>query len=103
MSNNKNIMKQLLKNLYFQKDKPNSIPYVTSYYKKKWGFCISYNRYKELDKIYSVKDKFKVGDQEYTLKDAIELAGLQLEDFYSEEEQMYDNQIDRMKNLAFYQ
>ena len=48
-------------------------------------------------------DKFKVGDQEYTLKDAIELAGLQLEDFYSEEEQMYDNQIDRMKNLAFYQ
>jgi hypothetical protein len=35
-------------------------------------------------------DKFKVGDQEYTLKDAIELAGLQLEDFYSEEEQAYD-------------
>jgi len=26
-------------------------------------------------------DKFKVGDKEYTLKDAIELAGLQLEDF----------------------
>ena len=48
-------------------------------------------------------DKFKVGDQEYTLKDAIELAGLQLEDFYSEEEQAYDNQIDRIKNLALYQ
>jgi hypothetical protein len=48
-------------------------------------------------------DKFKVGDQEYTLKDAIELAGLQLEDFYSEEEQAYDSQIDRIKNLAFYQ
>ena len=48
-------------------------------------------------------DKFKVGDQEYTLKDAIELAGLQLEDFFSEEEQAYDNQIDRIKNLAFYQ
>jgi len=31
-------------------------------------------------------DKFKVGDQEYTLKDAIELAGLQLEEFFSEEE-----------------
>jgi hypothetical protein len=26
-------------------------------------------------------DKFKVGDKEYTLKDAIELAGMQLEDF----------------------
>jgi hypothetical protein len=48
-------------------------------------------------------DKFTVGDQEYTLKDAIELAGLQLEDFYSEEEQAYDSQIDRIKNLAFYQ
>ena len=48
-------------------------------------------------------DKFKVGDKEYTLKDAIELAGLQLEEFFSEEEIAYDNQIDRIKNLAFYQ
>ena len=48
-------------------------------------------------------DKFKVGDEEYTLQDAIELAGMQLEDFFSEEEQAYDNQIDRIKNLAFYQ
>ena len=48
-------------------------------------------------------DKFKVGDKEYTLKDAIELAGLQLEEFFSEEEMAYDNQIDRIKNLAFYQ
>jgi len=48
-------------------------------------------------------DKFKVGDEEYTLKDAIELAGLQLEEFYSEEEIAYDNQIDRIKNLAHYQ
>ena len=48
-------------------------------------------------------DKFKVGDKEYTLKDAIELAGLQLEDFYSEEEMAYDTPIDRIKNLALYQ
>ena len=48
-------------------------------------------------------DKFKVGDKEYTLKDAIELAGLQIEEFFSEEEIAYDNQIDRIKNLAFYQ
>ena len=27
----------------------------------------------------------------------------QLKDFFSEEEQAYDNQIDRIKNLAFYQ
>ena len=43
------------------------------------------------------------GDKEYTLQDAIELAGMQLEDFFSEEETAYDNQIDRIKNLAFYQ
>jgi len=48
-------------------------------------------------------DKFKVGDQEYTLKDAIEMAGLDLNEFYSEEEIAYDNQIDRIKNLALYQ
>jgi hypothetical protein len=48
-------------------------------------------------------DKFKVGDKEYTLQDAIELAGMQLEDFFSEEETAYENQIDRIKNLAFYQ
>ena len=48
-------------------------------------------------------DKFKVGDKEYTLQDAIELAGMQLEDFFSEEEQAYDSQIDRIKALSFYQ
>jgi hypothetical protein len=31
-------------------------------------------------------DKFKVGDKEYTLKDAVELAGLKLEEFFNEEE-----------------
>ena len=48
-------------------------------------------------------DKFKVGDKEYTLKDAIEIAGLKLEEFFSEEELAYENQVDRIKNLAFYQ
>ena len=31
-------------------------------------------------------DKFKVGDQEYALKDAIEMAGLQLEEFFTPED-----------------
>jgi len=48
--------KKLDKHLYTLKDKPNSIPYVTSYYKKNWGFCIKYNEYKKLNK----KEKFKV-------------------------------------------
>ena len=40
--------KDLLKNIYTQKDQKDSIPYVTSYYKKHWGFCISENELKKL-------------------------------------------------------
>ncbi len=58
---NKNISKkELIKNLYFLKNQPKAIPYITSYYKKRWGFCISYDQYKNLDKEYSSNDKFKV-------------------------------------------
>jgi len=56
-------------------------------------------------------DKFKVGDEEYTLKDAIEMAGLQLEEFFSEEEtevpedaqaeaEEINTELDRIKTLA---
>ena len=60
-------------------------------------------------------DKFKVGDQEYTLKDAIEIAGLQLEEFFSEEgdeaeaqpsvdaqaeAEEINTELDRIKTLA---
>jgi len=60
-------------------------------------------------------DKFKVGDEEYTLKDAIEMAGLQLEEFFSEEgdeaeaqpsveaqaeAEEINTELDRIKTLA---
>ena len=32
------------KNLHSIKHQPNDIPYVTSYYKKNWGFCLSHNQ-----------------------------------------------------------
>ena len=38
---------ELLKHLFFRKSKPNAIPYITSYYKKFWGFCLSYNDFKK--------------------------------------------------------
>ena len=36
--------KELFKNLYFLKNQPEAIPYITSYYKEAWGFCISYTK-----------------------------------------------------------
>ena len=45
-----NHLQSIIKKIYFNKDKPNSIPYVTSYYKKDWGFCMSLNDFKKLKK-----------------------------------------------------
>ena len=43
----------LLKNIFSLKDKINAIPYVTSYYKKNWGFCMTH------------KDKLKLPSGKY--------------------------------------
>ena len=40
--------KKLLKFIHTQKDQPNSIPYVTSYYKEAWGFCLTENEKRKL-------------------------------------------------------
>ena len=42
------MIKKLEKNLHYLRQLPNAIPYVTSYYKEDWGFCISYNAKKKL-------------------------------------------------------
>ena len=39
---------ELYKNLYFLKKQPKAIPYVTSYYKKHWGFCLNYIQKKKI-------------------------------------------------------
>ena len=44
---NKNLdLKNLKKYLHTDKEHKNAIPYITSYYKKKWGFCVS-EKFKE--------------------------------------------------------
>jgi len=52
--------KDFFKNLFFLKNQPTAIPYLTSYYKKGWGFCVSYNQFKKFNNKYSSKDKFKI-------------------------------------------
>ena len=56
--------KELTKFIYFNKQLPNAIPYVTSYYKKSWGFCMSYKDFKKMPEgNYNViiSSKFKKG------------------------------------------
>lgn len=42
--------KQLKEHLFYNTNLPNAVPYVTSYYKRNWGFCITYNEFKKLPK-----------------------------------------------------
>ncbi len=41
---------ELDKHLFYREDLPDAIPYITSYYSPNWGFCLSYNQHKTLDK-----------------------------------------------------
>ncbi len=66
--NKKISFKELKNHLYFKKNLPNAIPYVVSYYKKNWGFCLSYNQFKKLKKGYYkvfIDSKFIRGSMTY--------------------------------------
>ena len=47
---------ELIKNVYYLEEQPDAIPYITSYYSERWGFCMSYNQFKNLNK----SSKYKV-------------------------------------------
>ena len=52
--------KSLLKKIYVSRLYKDAIPYVTSYYKKDWGFCTTRKHKNEINKRYGKNEKFKI-------------------------------------------
>jgi aminopeptidase-like protein len=61
--------KNIKKNIFTIKSMPNAIPYVTSYYRKFWGFSLQYNKLKKIDKKkkyhFYIDSEFKNGSMNY--------------------------------------
>ena len=54
----------LKKKIHTIKNRPNAIPYRTSYYKKDWGFCMQHNKFLKMkDKEYLVNIDSSFTDQ----------------------------------------
>ena len=52
--------KELLAHIHVNDKLSNAIPYVTSYYKKYWGFCCTQIDKKKIEINYNSNDKFKI-------------------------------------------
>tara|TARA_A100001011_G_C14307851_1_gene844059 strand:- start:1848 stop:3188 length:1341 start_codon:yes stop_codon:yes gene_type:complete len=58
--NKKITKKELLSKLNYINNSPDAIPYVTSYYKKNWGFCVTKKQYDKISRDYRSSDKFLI-------------------------------------------
>jgi aminopeptidase-like protein len=61
---------ELKKHIFTSEKVPTAIPYVTSYYQKNWGFCMSKEQFKRLNKKQKykaeIKSKFFSGTMNYS-------------------------------------
>ncbi len=65
-------LQELLEHIYTQPEQPDWIPYVTSYYKERWGFCMSDNQKKTLtDEKYRVVIKSTLAPGSLTYGDLL--------------------------------
>ena len=66
-------LKELKEHIYTLPDQPDLIPYLTSYYKRRWGFCMSHNQFLKLkDEDYEVFIDSTLDDNgSMTIADAI--------------------------------
>lgn len=60
---------ELNKHLFTIEEQPTAIPYITSYYREFWGFCVAYNEYQQIDRNSSfhvvIKSELKDGHLTY--------------------------------------
>lgn len=63
---------ELRKHLYSLPKMPDAIPYVTSYYQKNWGFCLTHNLLEKMtDKEYQIKIDSQLSDGSLTYAEII--------------------------------
>jgi len=59
--------------IYYIEELPDAVPYITSYYKENWGFCLSYNEFVTLPKegMYKVVIESSLKDGSLTYGEAV--------------------------------
>lgn len=53
-------LNELMSFIYTEPEQPDVIPYITSYYKERYGFCISENQKNQILSTYTEKDEFEI-------------------------------------------
>jgi len=77
-------LQELNEHLYSLPDQPNAIPYITSYYKERWGFCLSHEQRMQLeDGVYEVHIDSELFDGSLTYGELILKGELSQEIFIS--------------------